>query len=308
MTLTETALCYMDSGLRPVPIPKMFAPDDKRMSFPWGEWREKTPSKTLVKTWFDSAWGIAIICGAASGNLTVIDFDAPGSYHLWLDDVNAVSEILASQLVVEATINGGHHVFVRTKEPAGPNQKLAVSENGKTLIETRGEGGLIYCAPTPGYTLIKNVFSIIPTLPAAELDILLALARARSAKQVAEYDQPRPASTAMVEGNRVGDIVNSAFDWPTVLTKAGAKIVGNNGGRLLVCRPGKRRGISATTGNGLRSQDLLYVFSSNWPPLEPGKCYSKFSFLVFTKYDGDFSLAAQKLLPKATPLFKAKLV
>ena len=47
------------------------------------------------------------------------------------------------------------------EEPVDGNLKLARGIRGgkeKTLIETRGEGGLFLCAPSPGYHLVQGAF------------------------------------------------------------------------------------------------------------------------------------------------------
>src|SRR5262249_18791191 len=62
-------------------------------------------------------------------------------------------------------------------------------------------------------------------------------------------------------------------------------------------RPGKARGISATTG--LRDKcgkDLLHVFTSNAYPFEPDQSYDKFAAFALLAHDGDFGAAAQALL------------
>jgi hypothetical protein len=54
-------------------------------------------------------------------------------------------------------------------------------------------------------------------------------------------------------------------------------------------RPGKNRGISATTGY---CGDRLYVFSSNAHPFAPERAYSKFAAFTLLNCGGDFSKAA----------------
>src|SRR5690606_26806762 len=68
------------------------------------------------------------------------------------------------------------------------NMKLAQRQrDGKivTLIETRGEGGLFLCAPTPGYALLQGELCNPPVLTEAERDVLL-----RRAWELNEYVPP----------------------------------------------------------------------------------------------------------------------
>ncbi len=45
-----------------------------------------------------------------------------------------------------------------------------------TLIETRGEGGLFLCHPTPGYVLVQGEINDLPLLTAEHRDVLLEAA------------------------------------------------------------------------------------------------------------------------------------
>src|SRR5688500_4470365 len=81
---------------------------------------------------------------------------------------------------VERTPSGGMHLYCRCENPEG-NLKLARQPDpeGKlmTVVETRGEGGFIVCAPTPGYFLIQGLIIQAPLLTADERDRVLAAAR-----------------------------------------------------------------------------------------------------------------------------------
>jgi putative DNA primase/helicase len=63
-------------------------------------------------------------------------------------------------------------------------------------------------------------------------------------------------------------------------------------------RPGKGgRGCSATTGycRGKDGTDLLYVFSSNAHPFEPGRAYGRFAAYALLEHGGDYGAAAKAL-------------
>ncbi len=121
---------------------------------------------------------------------------------MWLELV--VSEIpgLAERLVVERSQSGGRHVLYRCVTPIPGNHKLAqrtievdssdaVEISGKryvprqiadrfeitcTLIETRGEGGLFLCDPTPEYQIEQGSLSLLPILTEAERCVLIEAA------------------------------------------------------------------------------------------------------------------------------------
>jgi hypothetical protein len=94
-------------------------------------------------------------------------------------------------------------------------------------------------------------------------------------------------------GRRPGDILNERASWESILSPHGWVRIGISGGTTLWRRPGKQHGVSATTGHA--GADLLYVFSSNASPFEPGNSYDKFAALTALEYHGDFAAAARDL-------------
>jgi hypothetical protein len=139
-----------------------------------------------------SAWlantpdAICILCGQASGNVEIIDFDAGGElFSAWWQRIPAD---LRERLVVERTPSGGWHVVYRCQIRIRGNMKLAQRRDGTnvvTLIETRGEGGLFLCAPTPGYEVTQGDLCDLPVLTEAERDTLL-----QAAWELNEYMPP----------------------------------------------------------------------------------------------------------------------
>src|SRR4029077_2505921 len=90
------------------------------------------------------------------------------------------------------------------------------------------------------------------------------------------------------------DHFNANADWGDILEPHGWKWVGTGGDRSdLWRRPGKRDGTSATTNYA--GSDLLYVFSSNAPPFDEGRGYSKFHAFALLEHCGDFRAAAKAL-------------
>lgn len=95
---------------------------------------------------------------------------------------------LLARLVIAQTQSGGRHYIYRCTTPE-PNQKLAerpptneeLAANPRaraaTLIETRGVGGQIQIAPSPGYAVLQGDLAAIPTITAEERGILLQCAR-----------------------------------------------------------------------------------------------------------------------------------
>lgn len=96
-----------------------------------------------------------IVCGGISDDLEVIDFDKHDGVMLldsFIDRLELVKPGLISRLYGERTPRGGFHLYYRN-ENVESNSKLAYNEEGQAMIETRGAGGFIVCAPSPGYTV-----------------------------------------------------------------------------------------------------------------------------------------------------------
>ena len=181
-----TAMAYLAAGLSCLPAAKA----KKRPAIGgWKTWQSRLPTKVEVKAWFSNPHdAICVVSGEVSGNLECMDFDQHGElFAAWMDKID--TELL-SKLVIEQTPSGGYHVFYRVDGETGNgeqgtgvidgNLKLARGirdDKEKTLIETRGEGGLFLCAPTEGYTLQQGDFANLAVIPPDARKALLNAAR-----------------------------------------------------------------------------------------------------------------------------------
>jgi hypothetical protein len=103
------------------------------------------------------------------------------------------------------------------------------------------------------------------------------------------YTPRRPTAP---DGTRPGDLFAARASWEDILLPHGWRVVRHRVGVTLWCRPGKKGGISATTGH---CGDLLYVFSSNAFPFEPERAYRKFTAYSLLNFNGDFRKASTAL-------------
>src|SRR5712692_11266394 len=95
---------------------------------------------------------------------------------------------------------------------------------------------------------------------ADERDGLLTLARQLDERPRRQH-APRAANSTVMNGRRPGDDFNHRASWVDVLTPHGWH-EGRSAGEITEwTRPGKDRGVSATTNYG--GSDLLWVFSSS---------------------------------------------
>lgn len=187
----ETALNYLAAGLAVLPADKIL----KRPVMAWKDYQERRPTECEVKAWFSNRHdAICLVSGKTSGNLEVIDFDNQGElFPAWSEKIPSD---LKAKLVIEKTPSGGFHVAYRCAEVVGGNTKLAQGiRNDKlvTLIETRGEGGLILCSPSDGYTLTQGNYADLPILTAEERDVLL-----NAAKQLNEIKEEEHSALPVI--------------------------------------------------------------------------------------------------------------
>lgn len=313
--LKDSASSFLAAGLCLLPAVRI---GDKKQTTldKWGPYQTRLPTPDEIERWFgEETESICLVCGEISGHLEAIDFDLGGeAYEPWCELVQEVDPELVAKLVVESTPSGGRHVFYRSEEPVGRNDTLAVKlietqgpdeiEVGTksyvprlhdgvwyahvTLIETRANGGIILCDPSPGYTLLQGKLTEIPVITADDRDVLLSCARMLDMRPVAVMDCPKRKPGQPV-GARPGDDFNQRGEIRDVLTRHGWRRT-RAGENEHWCRPGKDRGTSATLKDG-----VFYVFTSNAPPFEPTNGYSRFAVLTQLEHNGNWSNAASAL-------------
>lgn len=284
-SMLDAALAYLGAGLCVLPALRQ----QKRPALSgWKAYQQRLPTERQIREWFsESTDGICIVTGDVSGNLEVLDFDhGSDRFAAWCD---RIPPSLRANLVVEASQSGGKHVLYRCTEPVSGNMKLAsgVRDNQLvTLIETRGEGGLFLCAPTPGYTLEQGTLTAVQQLSAADRQLLLEAAWELNEHTPAPIPQPAPAHA--IDG-RPGDDFNERGDVRAVLVKHGWTLV-KAGENEYWRRPGKSSGSSATL-----KDRVFYVFSGNAGPFEPNRAYAPFTVYTLLEHGGDFASAARAL-------------
>lgn len=312
--LLRTALEARQAGISVVPV----LPDGrKRPAVRWHIYQCCLATPREIARWFGhEEHGLALITGAISGGLEALDFDSLAIYEAWSERVwqwgyGALVDRLTGGYL-EATPRGVHLLYRCC--PAEPNQKLAsVPVDGpqrmRTLIETRGEGGLVIVAPSGGgvhpsgepYVLLAGGISSLPTLSAEERQILFAATRSfdQMTAGLALNGERRHSRTALAQRERPGDRYNRRASWAEVLEPHGWKRLATRGGESYWQRPGKQdSGVSATTN--YQGSDLLYVFSTS-TVFEAGRAYSKFAAYAILQHGGDFRAAARALAAREKP-------
>lgn len=281
--LLDAARSYAAAGICALPAKRA----EKRPGvLSWREYQTRLPTAEELTRLFAvrSIDGVCVLAGAISGNLEVIDFDQKAvAYDRWADMVGAE---LVSRLVVQRTQNGGKHVLYRCEGVIPGNAKLAedkVDGKTQTLIETRGEGGLVICAPTDGYEVEQGSLLDPPVLTAQERTELMAAAVALGTHRPNVVDGCK--LRAFGSDLRPGDDFNARGDLRPVLQKHGWRCT-RGGANEHWARPGKAEGTSATF-NG----ESFFVFSSS-TQFEANACYTKFYVYAMLEYGGDLAAAA----------------
>ncbi|WP_129629097.1 bifunctional DNA primase/polymerase [Candidatus Oscillochloris fontis] len=303
MNLLHAAQTYHAAGL---PL----LPNDAKAKYPVGfkAWEQQNFSLTTLERHIRRGGAL----GLRTGNgIEVIDVDTkawdgpqPDDLHLQYEELLAANapDVLA-KLVIVRTRSGGRHYLYRCTE-VGANQKLAQrppteSEKARaiTLIETRGSGGQVQIAPSPGYTLLQGDYAQIPEITPHERQMVLACARALHRMVDLPPDRHGP------NGMRPGDHYNNnggtteALD---LLLHAGWSIARKQGNTVMLTRPGGTRGhIHATYGH--IAPGVFYPFSSNCAPFEPEKAYQPFTVYALLKSCGELQSCCQSPTPTLRP-------
>jgi putative DNA primase/helicase len=220
-SLFGVAIAAREAGLYVIPI----RPDGtKRPALEWKPFKSEMVDVEVIRDWAETGdyEGVAVICGAISGNLEMLELEGRAiADGIWDELLDAAAELGLLDLVVrlregymETSPSGGIHFLYRCDVIEG-NQKLARRPAAETednlggkaprqlevLIETRGEGGYTIIAPSSGRThllgrawkLISGGLLTIPTITPAERESLFGLA--------APFDECSSPNGGAVEGD-----------------------------------------------------------------------------------------------------------
>ena len=288
MSILKLALEYRDAGLSVIPIK---LDGTKRPEIPtWKEYQNRIASDAELQSWFTHPAGIGLVAGIVSGGLEVIDFDDGELFAPWYKSV----ESIACWLPIVETPSLGFHVFYRCEVICG-NQKIAMSKNRETLIETRGDGGYVCGAGSPwgihrdGLYIQHSgpSFSEIPTISAEDRKALWQAARVFDQAETLKSFLPKPKTTPTKnDGDTPWDDFNRRADWSEVL------VGWTQQSETEWTRPGKSFGTSATVRRTRGDEaEVLVVFSSNAGAIAPTgdnhRTLSKFEAFKHLQHNGD---------------------
>jgi hypothetical protein len=242
--------------------------------------------------------------------------------------VHSTDPTILSLLVVEKTKGGGFHLIYRCSKIAG-NLKLAnrhtteeerketyektyksellkstpedksvkiatkASEGDtvRVLLETRGEGGYIMCAPSEGYDFIYGDFCSISEITPEQREVLFSCAM-----QLNEVFEERSHTRIKHPTTNTGlspfDDYNQRGDVIALLQEHGWKVVKSKGSKTHMLRPGQST--AQTSGNFDHDKNWFSVFTTS-TDFEPMHAYLPYAVFATLECNKDFSLASKKL-------------
>ena len=182
MRLADVARTWQRSGVSVVPI---LSNQTKRPAVRWAEYQVQAPTLGQVDEWWGNGktYGLALICGAVSGNLEMTEVEGRACDMESMTEIqNRMDELGVGDIwnyltgpygYTEMSPSGGLHLLYRIEDhPVPGNTKIAQNADNLVLAETRGEGGYVIVAPTPGichpsgedWTIISGEYGALPVV------------------------------------------------------------------------------------------------------------------------------------------------
>lgn len=292
-----------DAGLCVVPPAQ---DGSKRPSIPggggWKGYQQHRPGMPILTQWYSPAnnlTGMGLVCGAVSGGLEVIDFDTRDAWSEYKKNAEycGIAPLLDRVWAGYGEVSPqGAHLIYRCSEIAGNTKLARQADSKKAIIETRGEGGYIIIAPSNGtvhpsgneYRCVSGSLAGIVTISPLERRDLWELAKSLN-KATPDVIQSTPSGGS---ANRPGDDFNQRATWVEVLEPHGWRRIFSRGDTTYWRRPGKEKGISATTGHA--GTDYLYIFTTS-TVLDAERGYTKYGVYALLNHGGDFQAATREL-------------
>jgi hypothetical protein len=316
----QAALEWAAAGCSVIPIR---TDGSKKPAVEWKPYQSKPASLARITQWWtdNPEYGIAVICGAVSGNLEMTELEARATDGEHFDKIQEVADaefdnwdkwVLGHRTYAEHTPSGGIHLLYRVGDGTVPgNTKIANNVSNECLAETRGEGGYVIVAPTGGRVhatgedwraingCLPRGIQTIPFSLRNELHGVLKKALderpGQPVREVSRYTAMTPARRALSDFETPGNHYERVTSWAEILEPHGWTFSHHQGREDFWVRPGKdpKLGHSASTGYA-NDRDRLYVFSSS-SSLPMGQSLTKFYVYTELNHNGDFVAAATAL-------------
>ncbi len=305
--LIARALACVNAGISVIPVHA----GEKRPALPqWKQYQDERAEMSTVVEWFtrNPDWGLGLVCGQVSGGLEMLELEGRAA-HLEpeiaeLAEASGLGELfkrIANGWTEQSPTGGVHYFYRIDRKPTPGNTRLAQTDERKVLAETRGEGGFVVIAPTDGthhatgvaWTARTGSPSSMPVITGEEHEALWDIFKAFNEYAPPKPVEPAPPTAIGTSGVKPGDDFDAKTAWAEILEPHGWAVVFQRGGTVYWRRPGKNKGVSATTGHA-KDRDRFYVFSSS-TEFTPEKPYTKFAAYTLLNHGGDYREAARAL-------------
>lgn len=295
MNYLQSALQYHAAGLKVIPFK---AHEDGRKTFPqdYAKYRENQTEADVRELFSREVSGVCLLC---TDGIEAIDIDVKhdkkGTIAKDLRDSLKTFGMMDMPAVIQKTKSGGYHFIYRTEAPDG-NLKLAKRAGEKeAMIETRGKGGLLFVAPTPGYELHGDLANI-PFVDQEKRNELIRICRHFDEPDPVKYAEKVDTKAKALPGVTPWDAFDATTDIQQVMESYGWGVIGKNGDYIRLNRPGAKHS-KGVDGTIISWANLFYPFTTS-VAFEPNKAYSPSSVYAILEHGGDFSKAARDLYKK----------
>lgn len=299
--MLNSALEYHQAGLQVVPVLQM---EDKSIRFrgSWKKWQTQKQTEQEVKDLFaEPCWGLAIVC---TDGMEVIDIDVKHDpqrtiANQYFDEVVFMADdpqLLRKCTTVE-TKSGGWHIIYRA-DNRERNQDLAFRKESKeAVIETRGNGGLVFAAPTPGYKVRTGSYTDLPKLTDRERDFLVNSAKVLNAREVVSAPKQRQVQPKQSDKDLTPwDDYNSQHDVRDLIERYGWTELPRqeNSKYYYYNKPGASSS-GDVHGVVVKGENVFFTFSTA-TEFDSEVGYTPYGVFAVIEHSGDFSAAAKELI------------
>lgn len=295
MNYLSSAIEYHRAGLKVIPFWNE-ADGKKRFPYEYAKYREAQSEADIKGLFAPDCDGVCLLC---TDGIEAVDIDSKhdpkGTIKRDLSDSLKDFDLGGLPVIVQRTKSGGFHWIYKCPEPEG-NLKLAHRRGYKeAMIETRGRGGLLFVAPTPGYEILNGSLTDIHAaeLTQAQRDNLIKLCRHFDEPEPVQYEKKVKPEAAQLTGEKPWEAFDKATDILAMMQGYGWRVIGKLGEYIRLNRPGAKHS-KGVDGTVIEAANLFYPFTSS-EQFEPNKAYGPSAVFAILNHKGDFSGAAKAL-------------
>lgn len=292
MNYLEIALTYSTAGLKVIPFRNK--PDGSK-TFPpeYAKYRTEQTSEDIHRLFANDSDGICLLC---TDGIEAVDIDTKHDPQGRVIDqlITAMDEFnLTMPGVVQNTKSGGRHLIYRCPTPEG-NKKLASRRGEKeAMIETRGNGGLLFIYPTPGYQIAMGDLCQIPVATQEDRDTLIRICRHMHEPEPEQYAAHVNPAAKTILGKKPWEAFDESTDMLDMMEAYGWKVVNKNADYARLNRPNAKHA-KGIDGSVILKANLFYPFTSS-EQFNPNKAYGPSAVYAIVEHHSDFSAAAKAL-------------